>query len=64
MSVVAADANPIFVSIECGACRSGILVAELDMAVDEVADRLHPSPSRRNVPEAIQAIWLSRSVSQ
>ena len=44
--------------------RSGLHVVKRDVIVDEVANRLHPTPSQARRPNVSQAIWLSRSVSQ
>ena len=65
MGVVAADADALVVGLGGGAGGPGVLVAEGDVVVDEVADRLDPGPARRGaVPKSRQASAVRRSVSQ
>src|SRR5215207_7364465 len=47
MGVVTADPALLGVSLSGCAGRARVLVAERDMVVDEVADRLHPHPAGR-----------------
>ena len=44
---VAAHAPPLLVGVPGGPGRAGVLVAEGDVIVDVVADRLHAAPARR-----------------
>ena len=47
MGVVAADADASRVALGGRAGRAGLLVVEVDVVVDEVADGLHAWPARR-----------------
>ena len=51
MSEVAAHAPPLDIGFERGAGRLGVLVAERDMLVHEVADRLHQRPAFADLAE-------------
>jgi CoA-transferase family III len=53
MGEIATDADPLVERLERSASRSGLLIIELDMAVHEVANRLHASPSWRRRSEHV-----------
>src|SRR5450755_84242 len=46
MCEIAAHAAPLVIRIPGGSHVARVLVAERDVAVDEIADRLHPRPAR------------------
>jgi hypothetical protein len=45
MRKIAADTNPLAKTLECGAIGASVQVIEAEMAMDEVANGLHPCPS-------------------
>src|SRR5882724_3121776 len=51
MGIVAADAPAFIVGFPSRLGGAGVLVAECDVAMDEIADRLHPGPARLRVLE-------------
>src|SRR5271157_3720585 len=53
MREIAAYAAAFGIGFIRGARRTGALVAEGDVAVDEIADRLHPRPARRYTAEMV-----------
>ncbi len=53
MREVAAHTAALSQRLDRAAGRSGVLVAELDSIVDEVADRLNARPARRRLAEQI-----------
>src|ERR1700731_77265 len=48
---IPAHAGPLHINIPRGFCRARMLVAEADVVVDEIADRLDPLPARRHTAE-------------
>src|ERR1700736_2042698 len=62
--IIAADAFPLVEGFKGRLGGTRVLVAERDMVVNKIADRLNPCPARRRIPNRFQAIWDSRSVSQ
>jgi hypothetical protein len=53
MGKIAADANPLAKTIERGAIGTSFQVIEAEMAMDEVANGLHPCPSRGSGAEGL-----------
>ena len=53
MREIAAYADAFGVGFIGGARRTGALIAERDVAIDEIADRLHPRPARRRMAEMV-----------
>ena len=51
MREIAADANPLVKGIERRAVSASFEVIELEMAMDKIANRLHPSPTRWRISE-------------
>ncbi len=53
MSIIATDAGALLQGLPCGARGTSGMIVEPDVAMDVVADRLDPRPSRRGVAEEL-----------
>ena len=62
VSVIAADALALAVGLPCGLGRAGMLVAEGDVAMDEIADRLDARPPRRCPSRTVASAISGKSV--
>ncbi|MGA8657552.1 MAG: hypothetical protein WB586_15510 [Chthoniobacterales bacterium] len=56
MGEIAADANALSKGVKFSAIRSSLLVIELHMAMDKVADGLNARPSRRYSSERFYGV--------
>ena len=63
MREIPAYADAFGIGFIRGARRTGVLVAEGDVAIDEIADRCTRGQPAVAWPKWSQAIWLSLSVS-
>jgi hypothetical protein len=55
MCEIATDADPLLVRFECGSGRSRLLIVELDVLLDEIANGLNPPPAGRGIAEQVQS---------
>ena len=64
MHEIAADAFPFLVNVHRGLGGAGELIAEGDVAMHPVADRLHPRQPGLAPEKSFQAMSVNKSTSQ